>query len=87
MEVNVGVIRDRQGIYSGLLHSQSMNRQLAVCYNSSGTLIVKISVVIEIITERDEIIVVLASAGDPSNKTIVPLDQIQSIYPITDYLG
>ena len=87
MELNIGVIRDRQGIYSGLQQSQVTNRQLAVCYNSGGTLLVKISVVSEIITECDRITIVLQSSLDPLNKTAVSLDQIQSIYPITDYVG
>ena len=87
MELNIGVIRDRQGIYSGLLESQSMHRQLAVCYNSGGALLVKMSVVSEIISESGNITIVLQSSLDPLNKTAVSLDQIQSIYPITDYIG
>lgn len=87
MDLKIGVIRDRQGIYSGLLQSQSTHRQLAVCYNSDGTLLVKISVVSEIITDSENVTIVLQSSIDPLNKTAVSLNEIQSIYPITDYIG
>ncbi len=87
MEVNIGVIRDRQGIHAELLRSESTSRQLAICYISDGKLIVKISVVKKLKNTPEGIIVLLgATANDPPHETVVPLDQIQSIYPISDFV-
>lgn len=85
-EVNVGVIRDKQGIYLGLLKSKSLNRQLAVCFNSSGKLIVKICIVREIIRDKKASTVTVASPDDAHVETSIPLDNIQSIYPIRDFI-
>lgn len=84
MEANVGVIRDKPGIYSGLWQSQSSNHQLAVCYNSDGKLIVKICTVKEIVREDTGTRVTLVSDNDKS-ETIILFDQIVSIYPIREF--
>jgi hypothetical protein len=85
-QVNVGVIRDKQGIYMGLLKSKSLNRQLAVCYNSDGKLIVKICIVKEIIRDKKDSTVTLVSPDDTHAETSIALDLIQSIYPIRDFM-
>lgn len=84
MEVHFGVIRDKPGIYEGLLQSQSSNHQLAVCYNSDGKLIVKICAVKDIVSANDGTMVLLHH--DPSGESTVMLDQIESIYPIRDFV-
>lgn len=86
MEVSIGVIRDKQGIYSGLLQSQLAKRQLAVCYNREGKLFVKLSVVRAIIKDGDGTRVILMSADDPPDRTEILLDNIQSIYLISEFL-
>ena len=87
MEVHFGVIRDKPAIYEGLLQSKSLNRQLAVCYNNEGKLIVKISTVIDIFGGPDGGAVILRSQpGDPQSETTVRMDRIESIYPIRDFL-
>jgi hypothetical protein len=86
MEIKVGLIRDKQGIYEGLLQSKSMNRQLAVCYSSEGKLIVKISVVKDMLKEGEHTTVVLVSPIEEHTETLVPLDHIESIYPIRDFI-
>jgi hypothetical protein len=87
MEVHRGVIQDKQGIYAGLLKSQSLNHQLAVCYNDGGKLIVKICTVVHIVGSQEEGSVVLRSQPDDANsETVVPLENIQSIYPIRDFM-
>ena len=48
MELHFGMISDRDAIYSGLVESKSLNRQLAICHNSNGKLLVKICTVVEI---------------------------------------
>jgi len=85
MDVNIGLIRDRQGIYSGLEQSKSMNRQLAICYNSGGQLIVKIAVVKDIIMGNEGTMIVLGSTDHPPNEATILLDNIQSIYLISDF--
>ena len=84
--VHVGVIRDKPGIYLGLIKSKSENRQLAVCYNSDGKLIVKICVVKNIVGDRNNGTVTLASPDDPLAETSIPVAHIQSIYPIRDFI-
>jgi len=87
MDVHLGVIRDKQGIYSALLKSQSLHRQLAVCYNHEGKLIVKICTVKEIERTGEGSTVTFVSQDDATSETRVPLDQIQSIYSIRDFIG
>lgn len=87
IDLNLGVIRDKQGIYSGLIQSQSLNQQLAVCYNSDGKLIVKIAVVTRIIPTKDGITVALASPDDARVEMVIPLDHIESIYPIRNFMS
>ena len=84
MEVNVSVIRDKPGIYSGLRQSQSSNQQLAVCYNSEGKLIVKICTVKEISRQEEGARVTLVSPDDKI-ETDIPIDTIESIYPIRGF--
>ena len=84
MEVNVGVIRDKPGIYSGLKQSQSSHQQLAVCYNSEGKLIVKICTVKDIVREEEGTHVTLVSPDDKV-ETDIQFDSIESIYPIRDF--
>ena len=87
VEVHFGVIRDKPGIYEGLRQSQSSNRQLAVCYNSGGTLIVKICTVKDIVGDKEGTIVLLHSEHhDPACDSTIMLDQIESIYPIRDFV-
>ncbi len=87
MDLNVGVIRDKQGIYSGLLKSQSLNHQLAVCYNSGGKLLVKIAVVAHIIPTKEGTTITFASPDDASVEIVIPLDDIESIYPIRNFMS
>lgn len=84
--VHAGVIRDKRGIYLGLLKSKSENRQLAICYNSDGKLIVKICVVKDIVGEGSTGTVMLVSPDDPNVETSIPVEYIQSIYPIRDFI-
>ena len=88
MEIHLGVIRDRPGIYSALLESQSTKRQLAVCFNSNGKLLVKICTVSNIEhLENAGVNVTLTSNLDvEDNELTIELDHIQSIYPIRDFL-
>lgn len=88
MDVHFGVIRDKQAISSALINSQTMKRQLAVCYKSEGKLLVKICTVGRIIGKRDGVRVVLKSAGEEEGDDLtIPFDHIQSIYPIRDFVG
>ena len=87
MEVHFGVIRDKGEISATLRSSQSLNRQLAVCYNDDGKLLVKICTVGRIIGKQDGVRVVLKSSSDEEGDDItIPVDQIQSIYPIRDFI-
>jgi hypothetical protein len=87
MEIQMEVIRDKEGIYAGLLQSQSMAHQLAVCYNSDGKLIVKICTVVDIAGDKDNAMIRLRSQADiPANEVIVPVTHIESIYPIRDFV-
>lgn len=87
MEIQMGVIRDKQGIYAGLLQSQSTAHQLAVCYNIDGKLIVKICTVVDIAGDQDEAVITLRTQSEnPATETVVPLSHIESIYPIRDFL-
>jgi len=87
MEVHFGVIRDKPGIYEGLLQSQSSNDQLAVCFNSDGKLIVKICTVKDIVGGKDGTMVLLHSEHhDPPGESTIMLDQIESIYPIRHFV-
>ena len=85
MEIHFGVVRDRQGIHSGLLQSRSHHRQLAVCYSSEDKLIVKICIVKGFDTRKDGTWVTLRSPDDDNSETEVPIDHIKSIYPIRDF--
>lgn len=88
MEIQMGVIRDRPGIYAGLLQSLSLAHQLAVCYNSDGKLLVKICTVVGITGENDgQMVALRTEPGNPSTETVVPLNRIESIYPIRDFLN
>lgn len=82
MEIHFGIVRDKQGIYTGLLESRSRQRQLAVCYNSDGKLIVKICLVKRIERRKDGIWVTLFSPDDNNSEITILIDHIQSIYPI-----
>ena len=86
MEINVGLIRDRQGIYAGLLQSQAANRQLAVCYKSNDKLIVKISIVKELVSADAGTTVVLLSPDKTDSETTIRLEDIESIYLISDFM-
>ena len=86
MEIHLGVIRDKQGIYMGLQQSHALNGQLAVCYNSDGKLIVKICTVADIVGEKDDMKVTIRTKGkNAKNDITIMLDQIVSIYPIRDF--
>jgi len=85
MELNVGVIRDKPGIYSGLWQSRSTNQQLAICYNSGGKLLVKICTVKEINGTDKDAMVTLVGPDEESAEVEIPLDSILSIYPIRDF--
>lgn len=86
MELHFGMISDRDAIYSGLVESKSLNRQLAICHNSNGKLLVKICTVAEIEHSNQGTIVVLHTPKAPDGEHItVKLDDIESIYPINDF--
>ena len=84
MEIHFGLVRDKQRIYSGLTHSQSHNRQLAVCYNSDGKLIVKIAVV-KMIEKSDDGTWITLISPDDNTETRLLLEHVQSIYPIRNF--
>jgi len=80
------MIRDKQGIYSALQQSRSTKRQLAVCFNGDGKLLVKICTVIDMVGKKDNIKVILKSQGEnKDSQTTIPLEYIQSIYPIRHF--
>jgi len=88
MELHFGVIRDKQEIRATLLQSRSVNRQLAICYNDDGKLIVKICTVVDITEhkEDEDVVVTLRSqSGENKNEFSVPLSGLQSIYPIRNF--
>jgi hypothetical protein len=86
MEIEMGVIRDKQGIYDGLLQGRSLEHQLAVCYTDDGKLLVKICSVVSIDGNQKKARVTLRSQADhPGHETTIDLDDIQSIYPIRDF--
>lgn len=84
MEIHFGLVRDKQRIYSGLTQSQSQSRQLAVCFNSEGKLLVQIAVVTDIQKCADGTWITLTSP-DNSTHTRVLLEHVQSIYPIRNF--
>ena len=88
MEIHLGVIRDRPGIYSALLESQSTKRQLAVCFNSNGKLIVKICTVsnMEHVENAGVNVTLTSNLDAEDNELTIELDHIESIYPIRDFL-
>ena len=87
MEIRAGVIRDKQGIYKGLLQSRSLDHQLAICYSEAGKLLVKICSVINIAGDQNRGRVTLRSPSDnPETETTIDLNNIQSIYPISDFI-
>jgi hypothetical protein len=86
MEVHFGVIRDKQAIHAALLESKSLNRQLAVCFNSEGKLVVKICTVIDVVNGDDGTSVILRAHTEEHNSEFaLRLSSIQSIYPIRDF--
>ena len=86
MEVHFGVIRDKNSIHAGLLHSRSSNHQLAICFNSEGKLLVRICTVTDLVVENDVVSVVLQpQPGNRQSEFRIPLDRIQSIYPIREF--
>jgi hypothetical protein len=86
MELHFEVIRGKDAIYAELLQSKSMGYQLAICYHSGENLIVKICNVSDVVPGADGFQVNLRpeSTEDVSNN-IIPLDQIESIYPIHEF--
>lgn len=86
MEANIGVIRDKPGIYTGLWQSQSFNQQLAICYSSEDKLLVKIGTVRVIERKGDETNVTFAGPEDDQAETTIPFESIVSIYPIRDFV-
>jgi len=86
IEVHMGVIRDKQGIYSALLQSQESNQQLAICFNSDGKLLVKICTVLDIAGSNDGVKVILRQTDEIEKETTIMLDRIESIYPIHAFL-
>ena len=82
MEIHFGIVRDKQGIYAGLLESRSRQRQLAVCYNSDGKLIVRICMVKRIDRQKEGTWVTLFSPDEENSEVTVLIDNIRSIYPI-----
>lgn len=87
MELHFGMIRDKDGIYSGLAGSQSTNRQLAVCYNNRDKLLVNICTVTSVEKRKDGIRVTLNMQGEdglPEQVTVM-LEHIESIYPINEF--
>lgn len=85
MDIHFGLIRDKRGIHAMLQDSRSRQRQLAVCYNSDGKLLVKIAVVKDISGGKDGKWVTVSSADDDNSEVTIPIDHIQSIYPIRDF--
>ncbi|HET9485825.1 MAG TPA: hypothetical protein VFO54_00240 [Chryseosolibacter sp.] len=86
MEVHFGVIRDKNSIHAGLLHSRSSNHQLAICFNNEGKLLVRICTVADLIVENDVVSVTLRpEPGSQQSDFKIPLDRIQSIYPIREF--
>jgi hypothetical protein len=87
MKTQMGVIRDKDGIYAGLLQSQSLAHQLAVCYHSEDRLVVKICTVINIAVGDEPALVTLRTRPEdpPATEIVVSLDHIESIYPISDF--
>lgn len=87
MEIHLGVIRDKQEIYAALLQSQALNRQLAICYNSGGKLLVKICTVANVTGRGVASRVTISSQPNTGgDETTITLDDIQSIYPICDFI-
>jgi hypothetical protein len=87
-ELQFGMIRDKEGIYAGLIQSQSFNRQLAICYKSEGKLLVQICSVLRIEQAKDTVMVtVYPQPEEPGSKpTTLLLDNIESIYPIHAFI-
>lgn len=86
METNIGLIRDKPGIYSGLWQSKSSHQQLAVCYNHEGKLLVKICIVKELTRTQSDTMVTLTSPDHESEEISIPFTAIESIYPIRDFV-
>lgn len=84
-EEHIGVIRDKPGIYAGLVQSQATGQQLAICYRQDDKLIVKICLVKEVTGDHNGAKVVLHMPEHPTDELRVELEQIESIYPIRDY--
>ena len=86
MELNLGVIRDRHEIHSALMQSHSTKRQLAVCFNNDGKLLVKICSVTAIERTKAGVQVTLRSqGGDMEDDLTVLLDHIESVYRMRDF--
>lgn len=86
MDIHFGLIRDKRGIIAALEESRSRQRQLAVCYNSEGKLLVKITTVKDISKRKDGNWVTLFSPDDHNSELRIRVDHIQSIYPIRDFV-
>lgn len=88
MELHFGMIRDKDGIYAGLIQSQSFNRQLAICYKSEGKLLVKICSVARVEQAKDTVMttVVPQPEGPGSKPITLLLEDIESIYPIHAFI-
>ena len=86
MELHFGVIRDKQAIHAALKQSKSLKRQLAVCYNSEGKLIVRICLVIDLIERKEGTSVIFRTQTEEGESDLtLLLSNIQSIYPIIDF--
>jgi hypothetical protein len=84
-EEQAGLIRDKSGIYAGLVQSQSTGQQLAVCFRSDEKLFVRICLVKEVVSNEEGIRTILLIPETPDDTLTLDLHQIESIYPIHEY--
>jgi hypothetical protein len=84
MELHFEVIRGRDAIHAELLQSKSAGYQLAICYHSGENLIVKICNVSDVVPGLDGLLVNLGPESNAA-ENVIPLDQIESIYPIHEF--
>jgi hypothetical protein len=81
-----GMIRGKRPIHQGLLQSQSTNRQLAVCYANDDKLLVKICTFLEVKGGKETSVILQTQGQNGATENItIALDQIESIYPISDF--
>ena len=86
MELQFGVIREKEAIHAALLQGKIHNRHLAVCFNSDGKLIVRICTVVDILEDDNGTKVILRStSSEKETDFTLLLANIQSIYPIRDF--